>query len=439
MASASSDEAIRALVRTIRSRNIDAISKEKSRSGGDRVKASNGLTALQTLISKKTNSDDEAASFLINIAAEIRWNIDVTSRGEKANALHLASTLNRPAVVEALLRAPGVEGRLEAKTTSGDTPLVRAINSRSYECAKLLLGNGADPNAIDKYGNTAIMLACKVGDARGVRILLKHGAKYVINTCGSSLSESSLSPLLAAVRVHSVECVSELLGAGADIMHVKRATGEGPESMIDGYNALLLAAKFAFKGTEILLALLHHLKLPMASAQKKVVSARHALSAVTKNIGELEEEANEAQRQGYIDTAEQARTGLRSLHVLEEERKHNLRLAEEIFEDSKNEYIKYISSTRDVYGNCPIHLTVKCQSEHAVRLLLLNGCDVNIRNKHGETPLMLASKMGLLKIANILVCEFKADVSLRDRKRKDAFFLALQYKKHRVATFLKSR
>jgi len=47
---------------------------------------------------------------------------------------------------------------LEAKNDSGMTALLIASQNRDYAMAELLVLSGADVNAVDRYGNTAIFL-----------------------------------------------------------------------------------------------------------------------------------------------------------------------------------------------------------------------------------------------------------------------------------------
>ncbi len=52
------------------------------------------------------------------------------------------------------------------------------------ECVALLLSAGADPNVEDAFQGTPLWEACKHRHANTIKLLVKHGAKYV---CGGVL------------------------------------------------------------------------------------------------------------------------------------------------------------------------------------------------------------------------------------------------------------
>jgi hypothetical protein len=74
-----------------------------------------------------------------------------------------------------------------------------------------LLSRGADIDARDRHGQTAVMLAAMAGDARLVEFLAIHGAD-LDHTAKYGLS----AVMLAALRGHA-EVVRVLVGAGADL------------------------------------------------------------------------------------------------------------------------------------------------------------------------------------------------------------------------------
>ena len=47
-----------------------------------------------------------------------------------------------------------------------------------------------------------------------------------------------------------------------------------------------------------------------------------------------------------------------------------------------------IIDMKDTHGNTPLHMAIENDCVDAVKLLLKYGCDVNICNSHGITPLM---------------------------------------------------
>ena len=55
------------------------------------------------------------------------------------------------------------------------SPLIRAVREEKVECVKELLKAGADVNAADT-GDTALLVACQSGNETNVKLLIEYGA-----------------------------------------------------------------------------------------------------------------------------------------------------------------------------------------------------------------------------------------------------------------------
>lgn len=85
---------------------------------------------------------------------------------------------------------------------SGQVALHCAASSGSVNAIAVLMEAGANVNAIDKYGSTALMLACERGDFEVARELLRFGADASIR------NDDADSPLDVAVQFGGADLVS---------------------------------------------------------------------------------------------------------------------------------------------------------------------------------------------------------------------------------------
>ena len=112
---------------------------------------------------------------------------------------------DRASVARLLKQSPG---RLARKESGGITPLMYAALYRDIASARLLLDAGADPNARNDAGATALMWA--VDDLEITRLLLERKADPNVR---SADGRSAL--MLAAGRSGASDVVKLLLDAGA--------------------------------------------------------------------------------------------------------------------------------------------------------------------------------------------------------------------------------
>src|SRR5579863_1570026 len=99
---------------------------------------------------------------------------------------------------------------LNARDADGNTPLMLASFYAGPSCVELLLRKGADANAANKFGATALIRAAT--NYEKTRLLLAAGARVRVRT-----ADFGNTPLiLAARRAGNAQTVKLLLERGAD-------------------------------------------------------------------------------------------------------------------------------------------------------------------------------------------------------------------------------
>lgn len=147
-----------------------------------------------------------------------------------------------PKEVQALLNA-GADPN--ARDRDGDTALMKAaIENKNHEVVKVLLAAGANPNIKNKFGSTALMFAAGNGNPEMTQALLDAGANpHERNTDGQTA-------LMWQAEWVSFETLKALLNAGAD-PNVRDRNGKTALMLVaenhsdgenDAYFKLLLAA-----------------------------------------------------------------------------------------------------------------------------------------------------------------------------------------------------
>ncbi len=153
--------------------------------------------------------------------------------------LMLAATNGSQPVVEALLKA-GADAN--AELPEGETVLMTAARTGNPAVVRALIAHGANVNTRENWlGETALMWAAAENHADAVRVLTEHGAelnvqsaptKYARPVGGQTLlPRGGFTPLMYAARQDSIDAARVLIAAGADL-----DKGEA-----DGETALILS------------------------------------------------------------------------------------------------------------------------------------------------------------------------------------------------------
>ena len=116
---------------------------------------------------------------------------------------------------------------LNAKGEGGWTPVMYASLYGDADDVRLLLEHGADPNAQNDDGGTALMYA--IDDAAKVRLLLDHGATNVDAVSGDGRTALTL----ALAHPGSADVVKMLLGKSKAVPSLNQAASSGDPAVLE--------------------------------------------------------------------------------------------------------------------------------------------------------------------------------------------------------------
>jgi ankyrin repeat protein len=126
-------------------------------------------------------------------------------RGNGYTALTVAARDGHQETIEVLLR-----GGADINGNEDGVPLVMAAHLSQWKVVDFLLEQGADPNAANSPGDTALMIAVADGRSSVVRSLLAKGANV------NKPNQQGATPLSYAAQGKHPEIVETLLAAGAN-------------------------------------------------------------------------------------------------------------------------------------------------------------------------------------------------------------------------------
>jgi ankyrin repeat protein len=258
---------------------------------------------------------------------------------------------------------------VNARDEDGATALMHAAADSNLPVMKLLLEEGADVNATSKSGGTALLWA--LHDVERVKLLLKHGAKgldaalltaadvpgatpvlKLLAEHGANLqySEKGFTPLMAASRAGNLSAVRYLIDRGADV----RARTKS------GYTALYAAASWPGNAAVIQTLLDHG-----ADANAEV--------EVTQPIHQVFTPLWAASMHPDVDSLERL-----------------------LVKGAK------VNRQAGTYRPTPLIMAATTGSEVTIRLLLRAGADVNATDALGNSPLDWARRRGETSIVRLL-------------------------------------
>lgn len=273
------------------------------------------------------------------------------------------------ATVRAILKKD--KSLVHVKGLGGATPLLYAVLHGSQDCVRLLLDYGADPNARNGAGATALMWAA--GDLAKARLLLARGAQVNV------ASEDGKTPLMIAARHEGAAAIVRLLlekGAQVNARDVR------------GDTALMEAA--ASRDVETLKALI----AGGAEVNAKATSGATALmtAAAIRCLGCVQlliahgADVKAATKRGFTALGGGAYFG-------------DTGIVRALLEKGAD------VNAGDEEGYTPLMLAVYSDllNTEMVKALLDSGAELGARNKYGQTALTLAQKKGNTAVVQLLL------------------------------------
>jgi ankyrin repeat protein len=322
--------------------------------------------SVRVLLSQRVDVNAPQADGATALHWAAHWNdVETTDllirRGANVNAvndygitpLSLACTNGNPAIAVRLLQAGA---NANAALSTGETPFMTAARTGSVEIVTALTAHGADVNAKERtHAQTALMWAAAQGHSRVVRTLIESGSDI------RARSTNGFTPLLFAARQGDVESIRALIGAGADV----------DETALDGSSALLVAT---------------------ASGQEAA-----ALLLLEKGA-----DPNRADSIGYtplhaVVWKPSAKAGLTRANgtsaLVDALLAHGADPDARIRSDPPPVPGSYFFQT-GLEGATPYWLAARAADTSVMQTLAAGGADLQLRNKAGTTPLMVASGLG---------------------------------------------
>ena len=223
---APADDGDRALIAAVRAQDVDAARALLEQDIDVDTALPDGATALHWAA---YHDAVELVDLLIGAGAAVD-----AANDYGVTPLALACDNGAAATVARLLAAGADPNRARG---TGETPVMTCARTGSVEAVTALLARGADPGAAEPWhGQTALMWAAGEGHADVARVLIEHGADV------GARSSGGFTALSIAARKEDPALVGHLFAAGADV-NATAPDGTTPlhVAAVRGHAALALA------------------------------------------------------------------------------------------------------------------------------------------------------------------------------------------------------
>lgn len=314
--------------------------------------------------------------------------------------------------------------RLNTKNESGDTPLLYALRHNNDLYALGFINSGADLQAIDNDGNTALHLAAQNGYTDCVKALLTQRGDLI-----NQPNNMGDTPLIRAAASDKTEIVEMLISSGANLNH-QGAHGLTALHWAAGKNKADIVEILVTQGADITISSNHGSPLELALKQNSVQAGKilekrqeqiNVKNDIFKAIDANDEDAISKLIQSNKKNLENRNAdGDTPLLYCLKNKKSKLA--------SKFIAVPVDINAQDKDGNTALHLAAQNGLTATIKKLLKNTtCNSNKKNNAGQTPLMLAAQQKNQHVPKHLI-DGGAQLNEQDKNGKTALHYAVEKK-----------
>lgn len=278
----------------------------------------------------------------------------------------------------------GTEEPASANNSGQTNQIITAADQRDLASVRDMILNGADVNAADSSGHTALHSAVVHGDLQMAKMLLEHGANVNVKESGDM--NWGWYPLHLALRSENKQMIRLLVLHGADVNAARddmwtplhTAAYHGQSDIIE--MLILKGAKLTARDRDL------STPLHIAINQQQIDAARVMLKYGA--------DVNAVTQDGYA-----------VLHTA--------------CSSPRTESVEFLLSRgadinlRTRTGDTPLQIATRWGNPEVVKLLIRKHAKLNIENNKGDTPLCEAAYWGLPEIVEPLLAA-GADVNDRN-------------------------
>ncbi|XP_078580181.1 uncharacterized protein LOC144864139 isoform X2 [Branchiostoma floridae x Branchiostoma japonicum] len=366
-------------------------------------------------------------------------------------ALHIAVQFCKPMVVQTLLGFGAQVGIRGGKNL--ETPLhIAARVKEGDKVAEMLLKSGAEVNAPQEDGETALHIAARHGNIKMMQALMEDGGDLMMQSkmgenplhiavryCHWELVSAIINYLVSEkTRVDAVICINTQTNEGETPVHYAAETTKDM-CHFEGEDIRIMQMLLEFDG-DVNMATKLTQETPMHYCAR--AGNEDVLQEMVKNIGahKVQHAVNKQAKNGWsplLVASEQGHLSIMKIllqnharvDVFDEHGKAALHLAAENGHKEVSDVLlwhKAFVNAKSKMGITPLHLAAMNGFVELVKLLIeTHGATLDALTLAKRTPLHMAAQNGQLSVCKTLL-DMKADANFVDTHGQTPFHLAAE-------------